>query len=262
MENLFSEIRRRCGRNDAPNAYQFGAAFKYAAISANEKLPEGTNCESDDAELLIDDNDAALNEDCDEELHSTAFVYELTPLDLGLTQNYTSKDLNGLAYITGAAAIKLTHKKCRKNLIATRNEVEINPDLFQFCKLKNATSYPSNKLFEVGLLAFTAYKQKFEHFLYQNRQGVKGRLKQYVPYDAFDAFCCKDCFNKFVDKIFNTLINCFLRKVKLSLKMAGSKSKQKSGSKANGTGVKHKRNRKAVRMNLPAGNRSHHKAKN
>lgn len=243
VENLFSEIRRRCGRNDAPTAYQFGAAFKYAAIAANEKLPEGSNCESDEAQLLLEDNDAVFHNDTRKLLHSNAFVYKSKPLDYRTTQNYSSKDLNGLAYITGASAMKLPHKRCRKNLIVPRAAAEVNTHLFQFCKLKNAANYPSTKLFEVGLLAFTAYKQRFEHFLYQNRQGVKKRLKEYVPYDDFDAFCCKDCFDRVVDKIFNTLINCFLRKVKLSLKLAVSqKLLQKSSNKTTGTGVRGKRN--------------------
>lgn len=236
LENFFSEVRRRCGRNDAPNAHQFAAAFKYAAISANEKVSEGTNCEPDDSHILLQGYETEKENQRD----STTFTYKFRPLKDSNTCNYSSKDLNGLVYITGAAAAKLNHQKCRKKLLAACDAVNLKQHLYSFIKLKGASHYPSSKLFEIGLLAFTAFKQMFEKFLYQNRRNVKARLKQYTMYDEFDTYCCEKCFDIVIDKIFNTLVNCFLKRVKFSLKAARNQKVK----------TRNKRNRKAIRMNL------------
>ncbi|XP_055523158.1 uncharacterized protein LOC129717317 [Wyeomyia smithii] len=53
LENMFSEVRRRCGGNDAPDAQQFGASFKYTIIESNINHSNGTNCEPDDLKPLM-----------------------------------------------------------------------------------------------------------------------------------------------------------------------------------------------------------------
>ena len=60
LENLFSEIRRRCGSNDTPDALQFGAAFKYAIVEKNSDLIDGSNCEQDLARPLLDETDTQV----------------------------------------------------------------------------------------------------------------------------------------------------------------------------------------------------------
>lgn len=236
-ENLFSEVRRRCGRNDSPNAVQFAAALKSATIAANEKI-QGSNCESDNAVPLCDFNDMELEDLWEMEEYSPHFKYKLRPLK-SANSNFTNKELNGLTYILGATVVKLSHSKCRQRLTTDRENLDKNDRVYCFSTLKNASCYPSTLLFEIGLQAFTAYKQKFRKFLYQNRRNVKTRLKQYIIYDNFCDEMCQKCFETILDKIFNTFIQGFLREVKLSLRM-----KQKA--KRDG-----KRNRKAVRMNLP-----------
>lgn len=242
-ENLFSEIRRRCGRNDAPNAIQFAAAFRNAALAANEKLQDGSNCEPDNAvplcDSLGDSSDLDIEELWEKSDSKTPFKYKVLPLKPTTLDDYSTKELNALMYILGAAVAKLPHKKCRKELTVAREELNENNENYRFCKMKNASYYPSTILFKIGMDAFKAYKQKFRKFLYQNRQNVKKRLKEYMEYHNFADSICQKCFNVLVDKIFNTLIQAFLRDVKISLRLKQKVMRQR------------KRNRKAIRMNLP-----------
>lgn len=95
QENNFFDIRRRCGCNDVPTAYQFGAAYKYAAIAPNEKLSAGANCESDDALRFLEDDDFTIDENS---MQGERYTYEFKPLDPVNIENYTPKELNGLMY--------------------------------------------------------------------------------------------------------------------------------------------------------------------
>lgn len=239
IENLFSEIRRRCGCNDAPNAYQFAAAFKYAALSASVKESRGTNCEPDKAMPLCDENDMVNEETVNRNLQET-FRYKLPPLN----EQYqaTPRETNGLAYILGAAIRKLKHEKCRKQLTMGHSEFKFGSDsIHSFCKIKNVNCFPGAQAFDIGLLAFKAYKQFFSKFLHQNRRNVKTRLKQYLKYEPFIEIICNNCFQLLVDKIFNTLFQCFLR---------DAKNKLQNSIKTKRMQAKGKRNRKAIRMNL------------
>lgn len=240
IENLFSEIRRRCGFNDAPNAYQFAAAFKYAALSACEMVSENSNCEPDAAVLLFNENDVVTEEaDCQPN-KTFKFQYKFHPLNT--KYQLTPKEMNGLAYILGATVRKLKHATCRKQLTMLNNEPNTDDPIYRFCKLKNAVCYPGTQVFEIGLVAFKAYKQFFSKFLHQNRRNVKTRLKKYLVYDSYKNIVCSNCFQVLIDKIFNILIQCFLRDAKNELQKA-NRSKR--------TLAKGKRNRKALKMNLP-----------
>lgn len=240
VENFNSDVRRRCGRNDAPNAYEYSNAFKYSAISATQKLAEGSNCEQDNAQPLLQDADIIRNIKHAEP--ETDFQYTYEPLDESYDRGYTLKELNGLMYIVGYAALKLPHKRCRKYLYIQSDSAAHHKLLHKFCELKQASIYPNSKLYEIGLCAFNAYKQKFNRFLYQNRRHVKARLKEFVRYEAYEKYTCKKCFEMIVDKIFNILIKSFLKEVRNALKKKNVAQRHISAEK---------RNRKAIKMDLP-----------
>lgn len=245
LENLFAEVRRRCGSNDAPDSVQFGTAFKYAAIEANIKAFDGENCEADDARPLITNEDLGDfmngNSSINQQTIMTA-SYELPPLDTSKPFEITMRELNGLVYIVGAAVRKLPHKECIKNLVHERQD-DVLDEAYNFIVLKQISTstvlhLPNAKLYEIGVLCFAAFNQKFSNFLFQNKVGVKTKLKHYVDYDLFDDCICKKCFLLLIDKIYNTLIQGFLKSVK---------AKQSAEDKVK----RFKRNRKAGRMCLP-----------
>lgn len=245
LENLFAEVRRRCGSNDAPDSLQFGTAFKYAAIEANLKAFNGENCEADDARPLITNKDLGDfmigNSNRNQHNILTASL-ELPPLDTSKPLEITMRELNGLIYIVGAAVRKLPHKKCVKNLVQERQD-DVMDEGYNFIKLKqlstsNVLNLPNTKLYEIGVICFAAFNQKFSNFMFQNKVGVKTKLKQYVDYELFDDCICKTCFLLLIDKIYNTLIQGFLKSVK---------AKQSTEDKVK----RYKRNRKAGRMCLP-----------
>ena len=207
---------------------------------ANEWFDEGKNCQNDAQQPLLNEQDL---EDMTENAEETV-SYEKEQLDLNTPFAIRKKDLNALLYILGIAISKLSHEKCRLKLKASRDAACLDGEDYAFSKLKaQATSrnidIPNNTLYAIGLLAFTAFKQKFEKFLFQNRKHVKSRLKEFVTYDHFDAVVCKFCFGRLIDFIFNTLIQAFLRETRYKNKIAENNKR------------KIKRNRKAVRMNLP-----------
>lgn len=241
LENYFSEIRRRCGFNDAPNAFQFSSAFKYAMLSAaSETFDEGKNCQNDGLQPLLNEED--LEELCTEA--ETTLAFEIEKLDLDTPFVAQRKELNALVYILGIAISKLPHEKCRAKLKATQDDECLQDDDYSFSKLKAQASsrnvdIPNNTLHAIGMIAFAAFKQKFRKFLFENRKGVKTRLKEYVTYEQFDSVVCKACFDRMIDFIYNTLIQGFLREVRFKNKVTENNKR------------KTKRNRKAVRMNLP-----------
>lgn len=242
LENFFAEIRRRCGFNDAPNAFQFGSAFKYAMVAAAEENSfDGKNCQNDKAVPLLNDNDLDQFPVPEQDDFSD---YEFEPLDYSIPLTAQKKELNALVYVLGAAAGKLRHKKCREKLIEQRDGNFLENEDYSFTLLKSSISsrsvhIPNNALYAVGLVALWCFKLKFRKFLYENRCGVKKRLKAYVQYTSLDFAACKCCFDRLVDYIFNTLIQKFLGEVRYQHKVADKNKRLR------------KRNRKAFRMNLP-----------
>lgn len=245
LENFFAEIRRRCGFNDAPNAFQFGSAFKYAMIfAAHQNFDDGRNCQMDHTKLLlseqdIDDASPMSNTNASEQDYT---FEKFLPEDVF---EVPKKELNALIYILGAAVNKIPHKKCRSKLIAENSDEYTRNDDYDFCRLKASLSQrkvtiPNDTLHNIGLLAYSAYKLKFQKFVFENRRFVKKRLMMYIDYYSFDHAVCKKCFEKLLDVIFNTLIQSFLREVRLQNKIANNNRRARK-----------KRNRKAFRMNLP-----------
>lgn len=242
LENLFSDVRRNLGSNDSPDVGQFGAAFKYSIIETNINDRSGTNCEADDSTPLLEDEDinVLINAFVPEEVKHT---YEFTPLDTATPLEISAKVLNGLVYTLGSAARKFPHKKCLKNLKSEDHNRLIDDDAYSFLAMKNSASgrdlmIPNNKLYEIGILCYAAYEQKFRKFLYQNKAGVKTRLKAYLDYSMFDDGLCEKCFERLVDAIFNTMFNGFLKQIRT----LNSKTKFLK---------KFKRNRKAFKLGLP-----------
>lgn len=69
------------------------------------------------------------------------------------------------------AVRKLPHKKCMANLKTEDQGRFINDDAYSFLAMKNSASgldlmIPNNKLYEIGILCYAAFEQKFRHFLY------------------------------------------------------------------------------------------------
>lgn len=237
LENLFSELRRRCGSNDTPDALQFGAAFKYAIVEKNSSLVDGSNCEQDFAQPLLDDDDSEFCTHEDKKIQ-----YKRVPLDLTTPLEIPVKELNALTYILGASVRKLLHQKCLKLLTVEGNDTILDDEMYNFCKIKQAAagrSYnlPSNNLYAIGILCFAAFQQYFRKFLYQNHQGVKTRLKNCIDYDIFKDVICSRCYERLLDIVFNTFIQGFLKQVKAVQTLNKAKNL--------------KRNRKARRMCLP-----------
>lgn len=239
-ENFFSECRRRCGRNDTPNAEQIAASVKYASILLNDKITEGQNCEEDDAETLLQDDEIPTFAEFSA-ANQIEYKYKKVPLRLDGHRLYTTNSLNGLVYIVGASARKL-HKRCKKNLVARRQTDDLNKEIFSFCEMKRAKTVPNTKLMELGLLVYTIFDQRFKPMLYQSKKNVKRRMKEYILHNDFKKQVCRKCFDVLVDKLFNTLIQGFIRRTNAALKLKLSKSHAPATTK---------RNRKAVRMNLP-----------
>lgn len=243
LENLFSEIRRRCGFNDAPNVFHFSSAFKYAMISASNEtsntIDEGMNCEDDKVPSLLNEKDLEQISTQDPK----RWFFEFEPLNVDTPSQFLKKDLNALVYILGAALRKLPHAKCRAQLMAEQDDDCLQNEDYSFLKLKAHSStrqinIPNNKLYDIGIVAFAVFKQKFKKFLFENRKDVKFRMKQYVIYDHFGDSICKNCFSKLMDCIFNTFIQGFLREIRFKNKIAENNKRRA------------KRNRKAFRMNL------------
>lgn len=139
LENLFSEIRLRCGSNDTPDCLQFGAAFKYACIEVGGCSTEGKNCEKDDSVPLLSttvvDTDMTIgNFDSEKVCHE----YNFKPLDVSTPMEIPVKELNALMYISGAATRKLYHQKCMKSLKAKPNEFLPDDSAYVFCKTKQS----------------------------------------------------------------------------------------------------------------------------
>lgn len=244
LENFFAEIRRRCGFNDAPNAFQFGSAFKYAMISAaHQNFDDGRNCQADNTKLLLSEEEIDESSIFASKASEHDYTFEnFKPEDVF---EVPKKEINALIYILGAAVNKIAHKRCRSKLITENADAYMGNDDYDFCRLKASLSQrkitiPNNTLANIGLLAFSAYKLKFNTFLFENRRFVKKRLMMYVDYDSFDYATCKTCFDKLLVVIFNTFIQSFLRDVRLQNKIASNNKRARK-----------KRNRKAFRMNLP-----------
>lgn len=242
LENLFSEVRRKLGANDSPDVAQFGAAFKYSIIESNIMDKTGSNCEIDDSTPLLTDADISvlINAIIPDEVKHT---YKFIPLDTTTPLEVSTKVLNGLVYTFGSAVRKLPHKKCLANLKTEDQDRFINDDAYSFLAMKNSASgldlmIPNNKLYEIGILCYAAFEQKFRHFLYQNKAGVKTRLKAYLDYAMFDDGLCEKCFDRLVDAIFNTMFEGFLKQIR----SLNSKTKFLK---------KFKRNRKAIKLGLP-----------
>lgn len=253
VENHFSEVRWRGGRNDCPTADKFAAAMKYAAIAANQKIP-GANCEPDNAGFLIEEEVRATDF---EQQKNTQFQYKMVPLNMDAQKRYTPHELNGLAYIVGAAARKL-HQHCKLRLVQRKDDIELKSHIYSFCKLKNCETLPKSKLFEIGLLAYTVFVQRFKKMLYQSRDNVKTRMKEYMNYEDFKSHVCLKCFESVIDKIFNTLIKAFVKRVNANLRgaarvapTAGAARIAPTAGAARIAPKFPKRNRKAMRMCLP-----------
>lgn len=138
----------------------------------------------------------------------------------------------------------MAHKKCRSQLNAEQDDDCLRNEDYTFCVLKARSStrditIPNSKLYDIGIVAFAVFNQKFKSFLFQNRKNVKLRMKQYVAYDTFGESICESCFTKLLDCIFNTLIQGSLREIRFKNKIAQTNRRRA------------KRNRKAFRMNLP-----------
>lgn len=220
LENTFSEVRRRCGSNDAPDCLQFGAAFKYACIETGGCSTEGSNCEKDDSVPLLSATEPTTDmplETSDRE--KVCHEYQFTPLDVSTPMEIPVKEMNALMYVAGAAARKLYHQKCMKKLKAEQNEHLLDDEAYSFCKTKQSIYgksfiLPSSSLYRISVLCLAAFKQKFKKYLYQNHRNVKTRLKKHISHRLFEADVCQRCFNLLVDKIFNTLIQGFLKQLK------------------------------------------------
>lgn len=241
LEKFFSEIRRRGGFNVAPNAFEFASAFKYGSIEAgNNTGVSGKNCQDDGCVSILGEEDM---EDVPFE-DPVEFNYDFEPVNEITNLETTTKEMNALVFIAGAAVHALPHQQCRKKLVTTEATVADNDD-YLFCKIKatfskRSVTLPNNFLYEIVVLVFASFKCKFRKFLYENRRNVKRRLRAYVKWSDFEGIICRRCFDRLIDYIINTLIQAFLREVRHKRKQAEQK-KRKWG----------KRNRKAVCLDLP-----------
>lgn len=214
-------------------------------LTAFEDFNKGKNCEGDNAPSLLNEDDVQNISIRDRKPTS----YDFEPLDVDTPFEFHINDLNAVVYILGAAVIKLAHKKCRSQLKAEQGDDCLQNEDYAFVKRKAQSStrtinIPNTKLYEIGIVAFAVFNRKFNKFLFENRRNVKLRMKQYIPYEHFGTSICKDCFAKLLDFIFNTFIQGFLREIRFKNKLAQNKKR------------KTKRNRKAIRMDLPEPDRS------
>lgn len=240
LENEFSCVRRACGNNDTPNAQQFGTALKYSCIKKNMLSITNTNCEDDNHVPIAcnesDQNDLLENdplEGCDE--------FVLRPLD-PLEENVPVPDVlerNALLYVTGYSISKLTHKKCIKKL--NQSQADDAHD-YTFCLLKknlNSKHFivPSKNALKIGLDVLNAFKQKFQILLNDNRKGIKLRLKEYIEYDQYESVMCYNCFNKVINRLFNTFIKAEVRKIQQKNLNNKNTKRMKKNTKARRLGI-------------------------
>lgn len=161
LEIFFSEVRRRGGCNVAPNAFEFASAFKYGSLEAgNSTDAPGKNCQDDGCIAILAEEDL---EDIPYE-ERVEFSYDFEPLDNAYFET-TTKDINALINIAGAAVHVLPHQQCRKKLVSEEATVGENDD-YLFCKIKAAFSqrsvmFPNSFLYEIVVLLFASFKSKF-----------------------------------------------------------------------------------------------------
>lgn len=240
LENGFASIRRSCGSNEAPNGFQFGVAVRnYSARKTIDDL-YGANCSMDDTtHSLINEGDFC-DEDLEEETLTHITTHPFEPLDLSQDSPDLS-ELNALTYIVGYAATKLKHKKCKNKLLEARDETDDLPEEYSFVRLKKlikkaGVSVPKKGAYEIGLQILIAFSQKFWPFIGKCKTGVKSRLKQYANHADFKKLVCRPCFDKFIDRLLNTLLNGQTKKINSNYKrrnVASICATQKKGRRKN-----------------------------
>lgn len=245
LENEFAAVRRACGNNDAPNAFQFGAAIKLASIkhSITEKLDTNhtTNCEEEQLNNYLDDT-CVTEEQMEKDPLDNAGEFLERPFQPIEPDEGTpdAPEMNALVYIIGFVLSKLPHVQCRDNINLIHSDVQTKDSNYRFSRLKHQLKapnfqYPNTVALEIGISLLVAFKQNFFGFLGESRRMVKMRLKEYVWYNEYKSFICAICFENFCNRLLNTLIKGQLTKIR---------------SKCNKARHGFKRNSKARRMNL------------
>ena len=98
----------------------------------------GKNCQDDTSFSLLSEE---IIDNLPKSSINRQIDYRFEPIDLSVPLETNSRDMNALVYILGAAAHKLQHEKCRKNLVLDKpehsfdNEASLK-DFFQSGRLR------------------------------------------------------------------------------------------------------------------------------
>jgi hypothetical protein len=162
-------------------------------------------------------------------------------------------ELNAIAYVSGVAIKGFRCLKCRENIFKNNDEDNLTEQLCDaalfFNNLKRYNDFvkfstPSVKILKISIYIYAVFNQKMGRLFYESRFYVKSRLKLLFPYDKFQNLSCQKCFDSFVDKFLNVLIQAFLKQNRIKLK------RLKLTNLRDRQARQEKRNRKASKLNL------------
>jgi hypothetical protein len=139
------------------------------------------------------------------------------------------------------------HKKCVTKSVGTlfaivgsKNGPNYHPDSEKINENVNFST-PSNTVLKISIYFYSVFNQKIPQFFYESHFLVKSRLKRLLPYQQFRNLICQRFFSAFAGKFLDT----FLKQSKIKLQQ------QKISNLRNRNFQREKRNRKALKMNLP-----------
>ena len=194
LENFFGTMRSRSGHNDNPTVMQFRRNFQYALMITLLVPPVGTNCEPDDARLLISSFDKCINEDALKEKEDLKNLKINKQIDEWFINNDAELILNdeqqlqtneevkekssdfqncSKKYVAGYLAFKNLQKfncdECKKDFICNDNELDSSSDLLllwkAFPSLKGqpygSLKAPTQIFFSIILDMYSIYESEF-----------------------------------------------------------------------------------------------------
>lgn len=198
MENTFSSIRRRGGYQDNPTPLQFQAAIRLQMVHTIFKGSVISNCEDDDACILINLKNKISDKDIlfkmvQEHDSFSQFNNEMKEFDISnCSLEIDIYEENVLAYISGFLGGRIfKHKKCEicKNLLLGQKELDNNKLLLLF-KEYNITDYglnwPTDNLLKTIKDLSNIFFSQIDNIIY--KENVSKILYDKMNFIDFDWF--------------------------------------------------------------------------
>ena len=201
LENLFSILRSRCGHNDNPSVMQFRRNLQYAMTINLMKPPAGTNCEEDNATVLMAFNDRESMNHATREMGLSAETEENLEIQENRDENDDTDDrveascdmqqpscevtleVCAIKYVAGYLLHKCINKfnclKCQSNFIKDNQDFESNDELLIFFKsYKTADGQqlghlkaPVDKFHTLIVSAYRRFEKEFRSHVHEKHLG-------------------------------------------------------------------------------------------